>query len=92
MSKSLPVIKGRFVTTPARTHGGRVYSKKQWCAHIKWDRNNNGPQRHWQFNDGFNDIIRVPRNWKACPICEGVRPTKANIAAATLRFLLDNDQ
>lgn len=66
---------------------------KTWCKHIVWDNDNNNFERYyWQFNDGHNDIIQVPRSWKVCPCCQAERPTRANIAAAELRFAMDNDQ
>jgi hypothetical protein len=66
---------------------------KIWCRHIAWDYDNNDPNRYyWQLNDGTNDIIPVPRNWKVCPVCGAERPTRANKKAAELRFLMDNDQ
>lgn len=60
---------------------------KTWCEHIKRGITN-GTVKKWLIDS--NHI--VPAHWKICPICERERPTKENIAAAELRFLMDNDQ
>lgn len=67
---------------------------KTWCKHIKegfvreQQETLNVTVKKWVMDS--NDI--VPARWDFCPVCGRERPTKENIAAAELRFLMDNDQ
>lgn len=62
-----------------------IKKEKVWCKHIF-----SGLHTEWRTAvSGYN--VEVPKTWKLCPICECLRPTRANIAAAELRFLMDND-
>lgn len=69
---------------------------KIWCRHIRkhayqavWP-----TAVTWRFlysEHGLQQSLEVPRSWKVCPVCEAERPTRENIAAAELRFAMDND-
>lgn len=64
---------------------------KKWCRHIKW---RSGIARDtWEIKvrswAEMPIFVQVPKTWKQCPICEALRPSRANIAAAKMRALLD---
>lgn len=60
---------------------------KRWCKHIKFTASV-FPRPCWV----YKNTDAVERGWRLCPICGAERPTKSNIAAARLRFQMDNDQ
>ena len=67
-------------------HKNRI-KNKIWCKHIR----QYSFKRGWYFKQRGYILEDRISNWKYCPICGQEKPTKENIAARELQFLMDND-
>ena len=47
--------------------------KKIWCSHLQWS-----SQSYWiEQLESADGVMRVPGDWKCCPLCATLRPPEA---------------